>query len=377
MAETRILVVEDEIIIAEDIRSSLVNMGYVVPSIVSSGEMAIEKAEKDNPDLVLMDIILKGGIDGIAAADQIRSRFNIPVVYLTAHGDDNTLEKAKITEPFGYIIKPFKERELQITIELALIKNKMEKKLKESKEWYSATLRSISDAVIATDSEGCVIFMNPVAQFLTGWTLAEARGKPLKDVFNIINGKADNGTESSVVKVAREGVVVDQANQTVLISRDGKKTPIDDYGDPIRDDKGNFIGFVLVFRDIAERKEAEEELIGLKELYEGILEDIVKGIWVTDRNDVVCYANKSMVRVAGTSLRQMYGVRILIDLPESTLGLFRPYYLEAKETLQPIYYKGIPFVTPEGHQSYQSGWLIPRIKDRSYNGMICTVEDIN
>ena len=189
MAQTQILVVEDEAIVAEDIRSSLLNMGYSVPATVTSGKEAIRKAGENNPDLVLMDIMLKGEMDGIETAEEMRSRFNIPVVYLTAYSDKNTLERAKITEPFGYIIKPFKERELSINIEIALFKHKMEKKLKESREWFTTTLKSTSDAVIATDSDGCVKFMNPAARSLTGW--AGAQGKPLKEVFNIISEKAD------------------------------------------------------------------------------------------------------------------------------------------------------------------------------------------
>jgi len=258
MVEIQILVVEDESIVAEDIRRNLENLGYVVPAVASSGEDAVKKAEELSPDLVLMDIVLKGEIDGIEAAEQIRSRFDIPVVYLTAYSDEKTLERAKITEPFGYVIKPFKERELQINIEIALYKHKMEKKLKESREWFSTTLRSISDAVIATDSKGCVKFMNPVAEALTGWKLEEAAGKPLEEVFDIINEEGEE-VESPIKRVAQEGVVVAEANKTVLISRDGTKIPIEENGDPIRDDKGNINGFIVVFRDVTERRDAGRE----------------------------------------------------------------------------------------------------------------------
>jgi len=232
MTEAQILVVEDESIVAEDIRRSLQNLGYEVAAVVSSGETAIQKIEQTSPDLVLMDIVLQGKMDGIQAAEQTRTRFNIPVVYLTAYADDKTLERAKITEPFGYIIKPFKERELQINIEIALYKHKMEKKLKESREWFSTTLRSISDGVIATDPKGCVIFMNPVAESLTGWKLESAAGRPLKEIFNIIN-------ETTGKK---------NVNKTILIAEKGTRTPIDISTDAIKNDKGDTIGIVSVFR---------------------------------------------------------------------------------------------------------------------------------
>ncbi|MFQ5975368.1 MAG: PAS domain S-box protein [Candidatus Hydrothermarchaeales archaeon] len=261
MAKTQILVVEDERIVAEDIKRTLQNLGYVVPSVVSSGKEALKKAEEYNPDLVLMDIVLQGKINGIDAASQIRSRFNIPVVYLTAYADEKTLERARITEPFGYIIKPFEDRELRATIEMALYKHRIEKRLKESEEWLSTTLRSIGDALIATDTEGRVIFLNPVAQALTGWKHKAAVGKPLKEVFNIINEETGGKVENPVSRVIREGVVVGLANHTILIAKDGTKRPIDDSGAPIKDEKGNIIGVVLVFHDITDRKKAEEKLI--------------------------------------------------------------------------------------------------------------------
>ena len=157
----QIMIVEDEIIIAEGLMRKLKAMGYAVPAIVSSGEEAIKKVKENNPDLILMDIVIHGKMDGIETAAQIHSLFDIPIVYLTAYADEKTLERAKITEPFGYLIKPFKERELQITIETALYKHKMEKKLRDSErslreknQWLLAVIESIGDAVIATDPEG-------------------------------------------------------------------------------------------------------------------------------------------------------------------------------------------------------------------------------
>ncbi len=130
MAKSKIMIVEDEWITADDIKTSLQSLGYTVSSVASSGKEAIQKAEEDRPDLVLMDIVLKGQMDGIEAANQIRSSFNIPIVYLTAYADEKVLERAKITEPFGYIVKPFINEDLKIAIEIALYKHKAEKKKK-------------------------------------------------------------------------------------------------------------------------------------------------------------------------------------------------------------------------------------------------------
>ncbi len=134
MKKKQILVVEDERIVAEDIKMRLEKLGYAVPGIAFSGEEAVKKAENMQPDLVLMDIVLEKKMSGIEAASIISSRFNIPIVYLTAYADNKTLERAKITEPFGYIIKPFEDRELHSIIEIALYKHTMERKLKKAQQ---------------------------------------------------------------------------------------------------------------------------------------------------------------------------------------------------------------------------------------------------
>jgi CheY-like chemotaxis protein len=126
MAKIKILVVEDESIIAMDIVATLKKLGYEVMATVASGEQAIKKVEDDKPDLILMDIVIKGEMDGIETAEQIRSRFSIPVVYLTAYADEKTLERAKITGPFGYITKPFQDTDLRVAVEIGLYKAKMD-----------------------------------------------------------------------------------------------------------------------------------------------------------------------------------------------------------------------------------------------------------
>lgn len=263
----RILVVEDEIIIAEDLQIKLIRMGYSVPMLASSGEDAIKKINEYNPDLILMDIVIHGNMDGIETVEKIHSMFDIPVVYLTAYADENTLERAKITEPFGYLLKPFKERELLITIEMALYKAKMEKKLKESQkrlrekeQWLIAAIRSIGDGVIATDTKGLIKIMNPLAEALTGWKFEEASGKTLSTIFNIKSGKNETPVNDPLEKVIREGSFYGLSDQTILISKDKIEIPIDIIGSPILDDKNEIMGVVLVFYDIIERNQIEEKL---------------------------------------------------------------------------------------------------------------------
>src|SRR3990172_11675538 len=131
MENASILIAEDDTIMAMDLKSRLTRLGFAVPAIVSSGSEAIQKAGELRRDLVLMDIVLKGEMDGIEAAKHIRDRFDLPVVFLTAYSDEKTLQQARTTEPYGYLLKPFENRELYSTIEIAIYKHRMEKKLKE------------------------------------------------------------------------------------------------------------------------------------------------------------------------------------------------------------------------------------------------------
>lgn len=259
MAKIKILVVEDESIVAKDIQRTLQNLDYDVPAVVSSGNVAIQKAKETNPDLVLMDIVLKGKIDGIKAAKQIRSRFGIPVVYLTAHTDDNTLKRAKVTEPFGYIVKPFEDRELKTVIEMALYKAKMENQLEQSQKWLSTTLKSVGDGVIATDATGCIKFMNTAAESITGWAQKEVVGKPLNSIFKAINEKTKKQIENPVAKVLGGDVIIELSNHTILLGKKGTKIHINYSAAPIKDNGGKICGVVLVLRDVTVRKKAEDK----------------------------------------------------------------------------------------------------------------------
>jgi PAS domain S-box-containing protein len=215
---------------------------------------------EDRPDLVLMDIKLKGEMDGIEAAEQIRTRLNVPVIYLTAFADEATLQRAKITQPFGYLLKPFEERELHTTIEMALYKSRMEQKLQESERWLATTLASIGDALVATDAQGCIQFMNPVAEALTGWRQKEAAGLDSAQVTHIVSGDPLLLDEHPVTRVLRTGTSLGLPENTRLIARDGTEIHIDDSVAPIRDDGGRVIGAVMVFRDVTHQVRAAEAL---------------------------------------------------------------------------------------------------------------------
>jgi PAS domain S-box-containing protein len=259
MANAQILVVEDESTIAITIQDTLKIFGYAVPAIVCSGEEGIQKVAELQPDLVLMDIRIEGSMDGVEAAEKIRSNFNIPVVYLTAYIDDSTVQRAMITAPFGFVLKPFKPRELHIAIELALYKHKMEMKLKESEQLLSTILENIDDAVISVDINGSVTFMNLAAEKLICCEQNDAVGKNLTKLFHIMNDRKQSLRRSSIRNMLRKGVI-DLAAYTRLITKEETEVFIESSATPIKDAKGHLTGAVLVFRDITVRKRAEENL---------------------------------------------------------------------------------------------------------------------
>jgi PAS domain S-box-containing protein len=257
LARERIIVVEDDKIIAMELRDRLRRWGFVVPATAASGEEAIAAALQWQPDLILMDIWLQGSMDGIQAVEKIHETLDTPIIYVTANADESTLERAKLTEPYGYVLKPFEELELRTTIEIALYKHKLESKLRENEQWLSTTLTSIGDAVIATDEKGLVTFINPVAESLTAIGHDSALGKKLSHIFSII----DESTRAAAGDPA-EAALADEAihrpdRQVLLVSASGAETPIYYNVAPIRDTKGKTLGVVLVFRDINERRRAE------------------------------------------------------------------------------------------------------------------------
>ncbi|MCD4653135.1 response regulator [bacterium] len=191
MANEKILIVEDETIVAMGIRKTLTSLGYQVTGIASSGIKALQKAEETRPDLVLMDIQLKGGMDGIETAIIIRDNFGFPVIFLTAFADNETLERAKITESYAYLVKPFQKRELNIAIEMALYKHKMEKGIRISELRFKRMAESIQDGLTMIEN-GKVVYVNDQACRLFGYS----REEMLNSEYNMDPENTDMDMES-------------------------------------------------------------------------------------------------------------------------------------------------------------------------------------
>jgi len=263
--KVKIMVVEDEIVVAREIKEKLQAYDYDVPAVLRSGEEVLGAVLEYAPDLILMDIKLKGRKNGIATSRLINKQLQIPIVFLTAYGDKDTLLNAKRTNPYGYIIKPFQDQELIATIEMALNRFTIEKKLEENRNYLSTVLSSIADGVITTDVKGIITFINPVAEKLTGWKYADALGKNIISVFHIVQKMFFNPVEDPVKKMLRSKEIVMLPDNTILIAENGEKIHVETSGAPIKDKTGKIIGVVLVFRDINEKIKSEEEKKRLEE----------------------------------------------------------------------------------------------------------------
>ena len=261
-AARRILIVEDQRLIAADIENTLKKLGYVVVGNVASGEEAISKSDEVRPELVLMDVRLRGEMDGIHAAEVIRDRFNLPVVYLTAYADEETILRAKKTTPFGYLVKPFNERELRATIEIAFYTHQMERTLADERakrrgaEEFKILVDGVRDyAIFMLDGHGRVTTWNSGAERLKGYRADEIIGTDFSVFYTEEERQA--GHPQRVLEAALRDGRYEEENWRVR--RDGSRLWASVIITAIRTESGTLIGFAKVTRDLSERRLAEAQ----------------------------------------------------------------------------------------------------------------------
>ncbi len=251
----QILIVEYEGLIAADLRDRLKRLGYSVPAIAHTADEAFQYAGSMPFDTVLMDIHLKGKADGIDAAQALRAKFDLPVVYLTAHTDQKTIDRAKVTHPCGYIVKPITDGDLRTSVQISIYNNEMERRLRASEAWLSTTLRSVGEGIVAINTSGAIVFMNPVAERLTGWSGAEASGRLLMDVLGLFEESKPQPATHPVFDLA-----AGENHTYTLISKAGTNTVVEVGWFENRSDNA-LLGSILVVRDITARKEMEDQVM--------------------------------------------------------------------------------------------------------------------
>ena len=299
MNKTNVLIVEDESIVALGLKRDLTKLGYGISDIVSTGEEAIVKAGEHQPDLVLMDIRLSGEMDGIESAESIRKKFMIPVVYLTAYADDDTLERAKITEPFGYILKPFDMRSLQSTIEMGVYKSKIEKEMCVK----NAAIESSLSGIALGSLDGKITYANQ--SFLKMWSYEGASKLLDKSIESLWNHEKSSDQFMNALKKQNhwQGVVCAQRP-------DGSCFTGQVSFQPVVNESGKSICWMLTCMDITKRRELEEETVKTKNYLQNLLDSASELIISIDDQFRITTWNKSAERLTGFKKNEIVGKKM-------------------------------------------------------------------
>lgn len=343
---SRVLIVEDESIVALDLQRRLIRLGYDVPRVAASCEQTIKAIQETLPHIVLMDINISGDIDGIETAAKI----DLPVIFLTAYSEESTLQRAKESKPYGYLVKPFSERELHATIQMALERFQVETRLKKSenllavayakmesakreleihaaelfeeKQRLEVTLNSIGDGVITTDKDGNITYINPVAERKTGWSCTEAQGMPISKILVLVDEETNEVTPSPIEATLRTGQIAGLAHHSALVHRSGAKFSIEDSTAPMFDRNAQIIGAVLVFHDVSETKRLADEmtyqathdaltdLVNRRE-FEKRLEKAVQGTVLHDQQHALAYLDLDQFKIVNDTCGHNAGDELL------------------------------------------------------------------
>ena len=322
MSQSNIMVVEDSGIVLLDIQKSLKALGYSVVASASSKGDAIRKADETRPDLVLMDIRLGEEMGGIAAADYIREHFDIPIVFLTGYADEDTFQRAKITDPFGYILKPFDPKTLRTTIEIALHNHDLKSKLRESEKRYRTLVETMNDGVAQADVDGKLIFVNDKLCQMIGLSREELYGRDHALLF------VEERRELQQEQFKRREAGIPGSFETALACKDGSSIPVILSGSPVIGEDGKFMGTIGVFTDITERKQSEQALQVSEEKYRELFSEMSAGcalheIVYDGNGKAVDYltleVNAAYERILGVKSEDVVGMKASDTLPKDEL----------------------------------------------------------
>ncbi|MCK9581376.1 MAG: response regulator [Methanoregula sp.] len=310
MGESKILIVEDEAITGMDIRRSLSEMGYLVVGIATTGEQAVQKAVELQPDLILMDIMLAGKMNGIEAAEEIKKQLRIPVVYLSAYSDDSFLSKAKLTEPFGYILKPFRELELKTTIEMALYKNAMEHALRISEATTRVLLNATNDILFLADTNGRLLAANE--------SLAHEAKKSVHDL-----------TGTNISELVSQGIFSPHmAGWSVNITHKKPEHFEEEFRGgwfdttvyPILNPEENVVLFAVYIRNISSSKKIEEQNRHNEEFFRSLIEDTSDIIAILNKDGTLRHESPSVNRALGYAADELVNKPLFSIIPDDDVA---------------------------------------------------------
>ncbi len=300
-SKAKILIVEDENIIALDIKKNIEMLGYEVLEVFDNGIKVLKYLETNVPDLVLMDVFIKGELDGIETAEKILKHYDIPVVFITSASNEENIERAKQVSPFGYIIKPFDLTDLRITIEIALSKSKDVKLVKKSERLLNTILKNISDGVIVSDNDNVIQFINTRAEAITGWSLSEVKGQNIDKILNLIN---DIDNESLICILT--SILPDKAaklnSYKLLLSKNNEQVQIELNHSEMIDEHGISNGHLYSFHDTTIQREIDRALMESRNYYLSMFEEFPTMIWRTNEIGKFNYFNKTWLDFTGRTL---------------------------------------------------------------------------
>ncbi len=362
---SRILIVEDEQILAYDLKLRLERMGYEVAGPVASGDQVLDEIERRRPALILMDVLLRGPLDGIQVAEKISARFSLPVVYLTAYSNEQILERAKRTAPFGFIRKPAADHELRTAVEMALYKHALDERLRRSEAMLAVTLRNLGEAVVTTDAAGRIEYMNRMAERLSGWSAAEALGCAIGEVLRI---HAESSPEPLDLRAAHAGGRLSLARaigNCTLQARGNRRIPVEVSLSALGDTPPQSQGLVVMLRDVSDRESARLQIEALQKQMEFVLMETGTHVDIIDAQFNLRYVDPGWQKFYGaTNGRKCYEYFMGRDAPCPGCGIIRALATKDKavteeimvrENNRPVQVTTVPYRTPEGE------WLVAEL----------------
>ncbi len=329
-----VLIVEDEAIVALDLSAQIQDLGHKVVGIADNAADAIRLAGMHRPDLILMDVVIKGDRDGIEAVRVIHAEQFIPVIFLTAFSDTQTVDRATQVGPHGYLNKPFQLRELRAAIQIAVYKGQMEASLRDSEQWFASALRCVGEGVVASDERGLVRFMNPAAERITGWSVAEALDQPVGRILRIAGTDPDaafgTGGRDEEPGVLRE-------YGTVMVTRAGRSIRIDESSAPIHDHDGRELGRVTAFRDVTDRVRTEQSLRESEQRFRSTFDHAPLGMALVGLDGRFQQVNKALCDLLG------YDSQRLLSLNQDRLSHAEDRAME-RQRLHALFSSGQPSI---------------------------------
>jgi PAS domain S-box-containing protein len=365
----KILIVEDEDIISRDIKNMIDQLGLYTSVVAHSGKQALELYRQEMPDLILMDINLTGEWDGINTAMEIRKISDIPLIYLTAYADTTTVKRAKLTQPSGYIIKPFNDTEVKTNIELALYKYHMNRKLLEREQLLSSTLTKIGLGIIKTDRLLNIQFINNVALDILCLKEDAVQGKPITSLVKIINEETDK-------ELSFEDII-DTFSGTLSLKLHQKQIPIDLIVETIRDDD-DAISYVFILRDLSEKRNIESKIWKAANILERTIQSIQTAVFITSTDFDIMDCNRAATTIFGFARDELAEKHIDILFNAAGKTTRSPIPLD-KVIKNKLFYQGFEtLMVRKNKQRFPAEFTVAPLIDEKFNisGWVFTVSDI-